>query len=431
MTKVCIVGLGYIGLPTAAMMASRGFEVVGYDINEAAVASINSGKAHFHEPDLQMLLSAAINTGRLTAQTSPEEADYIIIAVPTPFHDGKKPDMSHVESACDIIAPYLRPGTTVILESTSPVGSTEIITARLASARPDLTFPQYKESMDAQIAVAHCPERILPGNMLRELVSNDRIIGGMTETCSERARKLYETFVTGRIFTTDCRTAEFVKLIENAYRDVNIAFANELSVVCDRIGVDVWHAIELANKHPRVSILQPGTGVGGHCIAVDPWFIVDSAPEEARLIRVAREVNDHKPDYIYDRLIDLADRFKNPVISCFGITYKADVGDLRESPSLRIVKKLIERGGIRVLVCDPLVKSLPSEIATCSDISLVDADAARREGDIVAFLVAHKQFKRLEFNRFLHKVVVDATGLMSRPHEIEQDRRINSHVAHW
>ncbi|MGO4572276.1 UDP-N-acetyl-D-mannosamine dehydrogenase [Microvirga sp. 2TAF3] len=418
MTTVCVVGLGYIGLPTAAMLASRGFEVIGYDVNEAAVASINAGKAHFHEPDLQMLLSAAISTGRLRAQTVPAEADYFIVAVPTPFKDGKKPDMSHVEMACDVIAPFLQPGSTVILESTSPVGSTELMTARLAQARPDLSFPRFKEASEAQIAVAHCPERILPGHMLRELVANDRIIGGMTDACSRRALSLYETFVTGHIFTTDSRTAEFVKLIENAFRDVNIAFANELSVICDRIGVDVWRAVELANKHPRVSILQPGTGVGGHCIAVDPWFIVDSAPEESRLIRTAREVNDRKPEYIFHRILDLADRFKNPVVSCFGITYKADVGDLRESPSLKIVMKLLEHGGVKVLVCDPLIKSLPSAFCGSPDVSLVDADTARQEADIVALLVAHKQFRRLEFNRFLHKVVVDATGLMSRPSDL-------------
>lgn len=420
MTTVCVAGLGYIGLPTAAMLASRGFDVVGYDVNEAAVASINSGKAHFHEPDLQMLLSAAISTERLRAQSQPVEADYFIIAVPTPFRDGKKPDMSHVEQACDAIAPYLKPGSTVILESTSPVGSTELLTSRLAEARPDLVFPRFKEPNDAQIAVAHCPERILPGNMLRELVSNDRIIGGMTDACSRRAVALYETFVSGHVYTTDCRTAEFVKLTENAFRDVNIAFANELSVICDKINVDVWQAIELANKHPRVSILQPGTGVGGHCIAVDPWFIVDSAPEESRLIRMAREVNDRKPEYIFHRILDLADRFKNPVVSCFGITYKADVGDLRESPSMKIVMKLLQHGGVKVLVCDPLVKELPPVFQGCPDIQLVDADTARRESDIVAFLVAHKQFKRLEFNRFLHKVVVDATGLMSRPAGFDQ-----------
>ncbi|MBZ6079394.1 UDP-N-acetyl-D-mannosamine dehydrogenase [Microvirga puerhi] len=431
MTKVCVVGLGYIGLPTAAMMASRGFEVIGYDVNETAVSSINAGKAHFHEPDLQMLLSAAINTGRLKAQTQPEEADYFIIAVPTPFKDGKKPDMSHVESACDAIAPFLQAGSTVILESTSPVGSTEMITSRLSAARPDLAWPQYKDPGDAQIAVAHCPERILPGNMLRELVANDRIIGGMTDTCSRRAQSLYETFVTGQIYITDCRTAEFVKLIENASRDVNIAFANELSVICDRIGVDVWQAVELANKHPRVSILQPGTGVGGHCIAVDPWFIVDSAPEEARLIRTAREVNDRKPEYIFHRILDLADRFKNPVISCFGITYKADVGDLRESPALKIVTKLLQHGGMRVLICDPLVKSLPALFSGCPDVDLVDADAARREADIVALLVGHKQFKRLEFNRFLHKVVIDATGLMSRPNGFATEGHVGPRAERW
>ena len=418
MSTICVVGLGYIGLPTAAMLASRGFDVIGYDVNERAVESINAGKPHFYEPDLQMLLSAAVSTGRLRAYTRPSEADYFIIAVPTPFRDGKKPDLSYVEAACDAIAPYLQAGSTIILESTSPVGTTEMVASRLADARPDLIFPRYKEASDAQIAVAHCPERILPGQMLRELVSNDRIIGGITENCSQRACALYESFVTGRIFTTDARTAEFVKLIENAYRDVNIAFANELSMICDRIGVDVWRAIELANKHPRVSILQPGTGVGGHCIAVDPWFIVDAAPDDARLIKAAREVNERKPDYVFQRVISLADRFKNPVVSCYGITYKPDVDDLRESPSLEIVRRLMQHGGIRVLVCDPLVKHLPSELTSHGDLHLVDADTARQEADIVAFLVGHKPFKRLEFNRYLHKVVVDAAGLMSKPADL-------------
>ncbi len=418
MSTVCVVGLGYIGLPTAAMLASRSHDVVGFDINERAVESINAGKPHFYEPDLQMLLSAAVNTGQFRAYTRPSEADYFIIAVPTPFRDGKKPDLSYVESACDAIAPVLQQGATIILESTSPVGTTEMVASRLAAARPDLIFPRHKESSDAQIAVAHCPERILPGQMLRELVSNDRIIGGVTENCSQRACALYESFVTGRIFATDARTAEFVKLIENAYRDVNIAFANELSMICDRIGVDVWRAIELANKHPRVSILQPGTGVGGHCIAVDPWFIVDAAPEDSRLIRTSREVNERKPDYVFQRILALADRFKNPVVSCYGITYKPDIDDLRESPSLEIVKRLGRYGGIRVLVCDPLIRKLPTELASHGDIELVDADTARQEADIVAFLVGHKSFKRLEFNRYLHKVVVDAAGLMSKPADL-------------
>jgi UDP-N-acetyl-D-mannosaminuronic acid dehydrogenase len=418
MTTVCIVGLGYIGLPTAAMLASQGLTVIGYDVNENAVASINSGKPHFHEPDLQMLLSAALNTQQFRAQSKPSEADYFIIAVPTPFHDGKKPDMSYVDAATQAIAPVLRPGTTVILESTCPVGSTERMCEHLAAARPDLVFPRLKgEVEEGQVAIAHCPERILPGQMLRELVSNDRIIGGMTEACAKSALKLYSSFVAGECYLTDARTAEFVKLVENAFRDVNIAFANELSLICDRIGVDVWQAIELANKHPRVDILRPGPGVGGHCIAVDPWFIVHSAPEESRLISAARAVNDSKPSHIVERIVASADRFKNPTIAFYGLAYKADVDDLRESPSMQIVCRIAEKG-LPVLVCDPFVKELPGILANYANISLVDADTARDKADIVAFLVGHRAFKRLRPNQYLNKVIVDAIGLMSKPAEI-------------
>ncbi len=414
MSKVCVVGLGYIGLPTAAMLASRGHEVIGCDINERVVRMINEGQAHFQEPDLQMLLSAAVQTGRLRAQTTPVEADYYILAVPTPFYEGKKQDMSYVDSATDLIAPFLRKGATVILESTSPVGATERLAARLASARPELTLPSYKEEgVGADICVAHCPERILPGQMVRELVSNDRIIGGLTEDCANAALKLYETFVAGQSFLTDCRTAEFVKLIENSYRDVNIAFANELSLICNQLGVDVWKAITLANKHPRVNILQPGAGVGGHCIAVDPWFIVDAVPETARLIRMAREVNDHKPHYVTQQILKHAERFREPVVACFGVAYKPDVDDLRESPSVEICELLAKQGNIRVLVVEPHISALPKALAGLSNVSLVDADTARREADIVAFLVGHTKFKRLEKNSFLNKIVVDAIGTMS------------------
>ena len=312
MTVVCVVGLGYIGLPVAAMLASRGHEVVGYDISARAVESIKKGHAHFFEPDLDMLLQAAVNTGKLKAQTKPVEADYFVIAVPTPIQKGKAPDLSYVEAATELIAPYLKAGSTVILESTSPVGTTERINRKLAELRPDLRFPKYKDTSDqANVAVAHCPERILPGNMVRELVTNDRVIGGITSACAKSAAELYSSFVSANSFLTDCRTAEFVKLIENSYRDVNIAFANELSIICDKLDVDVWAAIDLANRHPRVSILQPGAGVGGHCIAVDPWFIVDSAPAESRLIRMAREVNDGKPHWVVDQIVGHADRFKS------------------------------------------------------------------------------------------------------------------------
>jgi UDP-N-acetyl-D-mannosaminuronic acid dehydrogenase len=412
MSKVCVVGLGYIGLPTAAMLASRGHEVVGCDTNARVVAMIRDGHAHFQEPDLQMLLTAAVQVGRLRAQDTPVEADYFILAVPTPFKDGKKPDLSYVDAATDSIAGVLKRGDTVILESTSPIGATERLTERLAAARPDLVFPRYQQVGGADVFITHCPERILPGQMVRELVSNDRIIGGMTNECAASALTLYETFVSGRSFLTDCRTAEFVKLIENSYRDVNIAFANELSLICERLNVDVWRAIELANKHPRVNILQPGAGVGGHCIAVDPWFVVDAAPDLARIIRVAREVNDGKPHWVCARILKLADRFRDPVVACFGIAYKPDVDDLRESPSVEIVQMLAQQKGLRVLVVEPNITELPPALGQLENVSLVDAEMAQRDADIVAFLVGHKQFRRLEKNGFLNKVVVDAIGIM-------------------
>lgn len=414
--KICVVGLGYIGLPTAAMLASRGHEVVGYDVNERIVAAVNAGQAHFQEPDLQMLLTAAVTTGQLRAAAEPETADYYIIAVPTPVRPGGAPDMSYVEKASAAIAPTLKAGSVVILESTSPVGSTEMVADVLRQARPDLAFPRYKEEgADADVAVCHCPERILPGQMVRELVQNDRIIGGLTEACAQKALDLYQEFVTGTCYVTDSRAAELVKLSENAFRDVNIAFANELSMICDKLEVDIWAVRELANKHPRVSILEPGAGVGGHCIAVDPWFIVNSAPDEARLIRMARVVNDDKPHRIVERVTRLADRFKNAVVACYGVAYKPDVDDLRESPALEIVEALARTDGLQILVCEPNVSELPAPLAGLANVQLVDPGRAQRESDIAVFLVGHRQFKRLDPNQFLNKVVVDAIGLVSRP----------------
>jgi len=413
MKTVCVVGLGYIGLPTAAMLASSGHEVIGCDVNTAVVASINAGQAHFQEPDLQMLLQAAVQTGRLRAQTSPAAADYHIIAVPTPFAAGKKPDMSYVDAATDSIAPVLRRGDMVILESTSPVGATEQIAARLAAARPDLRLPSFRQSEAADVFIAHCPERILPGQMVRELVSNDRIIGGMTSDCAARALELYRSFVVGESFLTDCRTAELVKLTENSYRDVNIAFANELSLICERVGVDVWQAIKLANRHPRVNILQPGAGVGGHCIAVDPWFIVDAAPDLARLIRVAREVNDNKPHWVVERVMQRAARLRAPVIACFGLTYKPDVDDLRESPAIEVVQALAAQEGVRLLAVEPNIAALPAKLAAHGNITLVESDQALAEADVVVFLVGHKPFRRLHSQGLLDKMVVDVIGLLA------------------
>ncbi len=416
MSTICVVGLGYIGLPVASMLASRGHNVVGYDVNSKAVDSVNKGQAHFFEPDLDMLLKAAVNTERLKASTMPVEADYYVIAVPTPFRANHEPDLSYVDAATQSIAPFLKTGSTVVLESTSPVGTTERIAEQLAAARTDLRFPAYKETLgDFDVAIAHCPERILPGQMVKELVTNDRIIGGMTEKCSQAAAELYRSFVSSEMFITDCRTAEFVKLIENSYRDVNIAFANELSVICDKLNIDVWAAIELANRHPRVSILQPGAGVGGHCIAVDPWFVVSAAPEESRIIRAARETNDAKPHWVARQIIQHADRFKNPVVGCFGATYKPDVEDMRESPSLEVIKLVAANSDIRVIVCDPMIKGLPDELSGMNKVSFASIDDTCNQSDIAALLVGHRQFRKISPNRFLNKIVVDAIGLLSRP----------------
>jgi UDP-N-acetyl-D-mannosaminuronic acid dehydrogenase len=397
------------------MLASRGHEVVGYDVNARAVDSINGGRAHFFEPDLDMLLDAAVRTGRLKAQTEPSLADYYVIAVPTPVREDKTPDLSHVEAATAAIAPFLKSGATIILESTSPVGTTERMAAELARLRPDLACPVYGGSGEnCDFHLAHCPERILPGHMVRELITNDRIIGGMTKECSQRALDLYSSFVTGACVVTDCRTAELVKTAENSYRDVNIAFANELSLICDHLGIDVWQTIEFANHHPRVNILQPGAGVGGHCIAVDPWFIVHSAPGCTRLIRAARAVNDEKPDLIVGQIREHATRFRRPVVALFGITYKPDVEDLRESPALGIARAIAALPDMEVLVCEPHVAELPPGLAGQRNVRRVDIDEALSSADIVAILVGHHAFKSVDASRLLNKLVVDAVGLFSK-----------------
>ena len=413
MTQVCVMGLGYIGLPTAAMLASRGCEVIGCDIDEHIVASIASGKPHFQEPDLQMLLRAALDTGRLRVQTCPSEADYYVIAVPTPFKNGDKPDLSYVEAAAESIAPFIRLGNTVILESTSPIGATQALAMQIQRARPDLNVPTYQQDGKADIHVAHCPERVMPGQMVRELMFNDRIIGGVTPSCGASAQTLYDMFVTGDINLTDCRTAEFVKLIENSYRDVNIAFANELSLIAGKLGIDVWQAISLANRHPRVDILKPGCGVGGHCIAVDPLFLIDAAPREARLIRAARDVNDNKPLWISEQILKLSARFHDPVVAVLGLTYKADVDDMRESPAIRIVRELARSVTGRVLVVEPNASLLPDCLRKYNNVSLVDLQTASEEADIVAFLVAHRQFRQMDRKSMLKKAVIDAVGLMT------------------
>lgn len=402
--KITMIGLGYIGLPTAAIMASRGLEVVGVDVNQQVVDIINQGKIHIVEPDLDIVVRSVVQTGQLKATTIPEPADAFLIAVPTPFKDGHQPDLSYIEAAAKTIAPVLAKGNLVVLESTSPVGTTEQLAEWLAEQRPDLNFPQ-QQGDNADIFLAHCPERVLPGCVLQELVSNDRIIGGMTPRCAQAAAQLYKTFVKGECLITNARTAELSKLTENAYRDVNIAFANELSLICDRLGINVWELIELASRHPRVKILQPGPGVGGHCIAVDPWFIVSAAPEEARLIRTAREVNDHKPHWVLEKVRAKAERFKSPVIGCLGLAFKANIDDLRESPALEITRALIASGIGRVMACEPHVNGRFEEFP------LYDLNQVLKEADILLVLVDHVEFKGIDRELLKEKVVIDTRGI--------------------
>ncbi|MCA7996644.1 UDP-N-acetyl-D-mannosamine dehydrogenase [Burkholderia metallica] len=408
---VSVIGLGYIGLPTAAAFAARRKSVVGVDVSQHAVDTINRGEIHIVEPELDMLVHAAVTQGYLRATATPEPADAFLIAVPTPFAEGNKPDLTYIEAACRSIAPVLKKGDLVVLESTSPVGATEKIAAWLAAQRPDLTFPQ-QTGERSDIRIAHCPERVLPGHVVRELVENDRVIGGMTRKCGTRAQELYEVFVRGECILTDARTAEMCKLTENAFRDVNIAFANELSVICDQLDINVWELIRLANRHPRVSVLQPGPGVGGHCIAVDPWFIVDSAPEHARLIRTARNVNDDKPHFVYERVRQAASRFREPVIACLGLAFKADIDDLRESPAMEIVEALARNAGATLLVVEPNIAALPASLE--AKTRLCDLNTALAEADVIVILVDHAPFRRMDPVRLQTKVVIDTRGVLAR-----------------
>lgn len=411
---ICVLGLGYIGLPTASIFATKGKQVLGVDVMPHVVETINRGDIHIEEPDLDVLVRAAVQSGNLKAAITPAKADTYIIAVPTPFlkrdNGAKIPDLSFVESATRSLAPVVQNGSLIILESTSPVGTTEKMKAWLED---ELSRSTSDVKVDpATLHYAHCPERILPGQMLKELVSNDRIAGGLTPEASERAKVLYQTFCSAEIFITDARTAELAKLTENSFRDVNIAFANELSMICDKLEIDVWELITLANRHPRVKILQPGPGVGGHCIAVDPWFIVDAAPDQARLIRTAREVNDHKPESVIEKIKTAAARFKAPVIACFGLTFKADVDDTRESPALEIVERLAAEVEGRILVVDPHVRTLPKKLSGHDDrLELSTAEKAVHEADILVLLVNHREFLSINRNQLLGRIVIDTRGM--------------------
>ena len=395
---ISVIGLGYIGLPTAAMFASRKVKVIGVDVNQHAVDTINEGRIHIVEPDLDMLVSAAVTAGYLRATTTPEAADAFLIAVPTPFKGDHEPDLSYIEAATKAIAPVLKKGDLIVLESTSPVGATEQIAEWIAEARPDLKVP-VNENQNGDLFIAHCPERVLPGQVVRELVENDRVIGGINHESSQKAVELYKTFVMGECIITNARTAEMAKLTENSFRDVNIAFANELSVICDELAINVWELIALANRHPRVNILQPGPGVGGHCIAVDPWFIVSKTPEQAKLIRQARETNDGKPAWVISKVEEQITRFlqDNPrkqredvTVACFGLAFKPDIDDLRESPALQITRILVNTLGCEVIAVEPNVESLQE------DFELVNLDRAFARADVYVLLVDHYQFKRFK-----------------------------------
>ncbi|HED7970132.1 TPA: UDP-N-acetyl-D-mannosamine dehydrogenase [Campylobacter jejuni] len=397
--KVCVIGLGYIGLPTAAIFASRKIKVIGVDINQNIVDIINKGKIHIVEPGLDILVHMVVNDGYLKATTLPEEADAFIIAVPTPFKgDNHEPNLDYIEMASKAIAKVLKKGNLVILESTSPVGTTEQMAKWLAEERSDLSFPhQCGEVSD--IKIAHCPERVLPGQVIRELVENDRIIGGMTQKCAEYAIRLYKIFVQGECIMTNARTAEMTKLTENSFRDLNIAFANELSILCDKLDINVWELIKLANRHPRVNILQPGCGVGGHCIAVDPWFIVYQNPNEAKIIKTAREVNDNKPNFVVQKIKKKIKDILEPKIACLGLAFKPDIDDLRESPALDIVIKLASENASQILVVEPNIKQLPLKLQNKRNIKLVCLSQALDEADVVAVLVRHKEFIEVQSDK--------------------------------
>jgi len=422
---ISVIGLGYIGLPTAAMFAAYGKKVIGVDVNQSTIDTINRGEIHIVEPDLDAIVHKAVTDGKLKAVLKPEPADAFLIAVPTPFlpseneGDIPQPDLKYIQAAAKAIAPVLKKGDLVILESTSPVGATEQMAEWLAKYRSDLTFPapnKGSHNEDFDICIAHCPERVLPGHVVRELVDNDRVIGGLTTKCSEQAVELYKTFVKGDCVITNARTAEMAKLTENSCRDVQIAFANELSIICDKLGIDVWELISLANRHPRINILQPGPGVGGHCIAVDPWFIVSKTPEQAQLIHTARKVNDAKPQWVIDKVkIAIVDFLQaNPektakevTIACYGLAFKPDIDDLRESPALQITQAIAKMHSGLTLGVEPNISMLPNAISV--NIELVPFLKAKELADITVILVDHKEFRGINFTR--NNLLIDTKGI--------------------
>ncbi len=402
---VSVIGVGYIGLPTAALVASHMHNVIGVDVSEEVVKAVNSGVVRTVEPGLVDLIAEVTAKGWLKAVGTPEPADVFIITVPTPITDEKKPDLSYVRAAALSLAPVLHKGVLVILESTSPVGTTEQMAGWFAEERPDLTFP-HQAGEEAEVQIAYCPERIMPGKMLEELVSNDRIVGGLTEKATVMAVDFYKIFVQGQVITTSTRTAEMCKLAENSFRDVNIAFANELSVICDRLDIDVWELIQLANRHPRVNILQPGCGVGGHCIPVDPWFIVDSASGDARLIKTARAVNDYKPEWVVEKVNRAIDehlkehpekKIGDVTVACFGAAYKADSDDMRNSPALEVIKK-ISVLDCQLTIIDPSINHTTLDYCI-SGVNMTSSLKMLKQFDVCIILVHHTKFYSSIFNR--------------------------------
>lgn len=398
--KICVIGLGYIGLPTAALLANRGYSVVGVDINQETVNVINQGKIHIIEPDLDEVVKSTVLSGKLQAYCKPQFADVFIICVPTPFYPTNseipQPNLEYVISATKSIASYLKEGNIVILESTSPVGTTEIVRDTLRTNGVDVD----------KIFISYCPERVLPGKIMTELVENDRIVGGINAISTQKVKEFYDTFVKGNVVSTDSKTAEMCKLVENSYRDTNIAFANELSILCSNLGINVWNLIQLANRHPRVNILQPGCGVGGHCIAVDPWFIVAKDPENSKLIKTARKLNNYKTDWTVEKIKSTAYKFeidnrRKPIIACMGLAFKPDIDDLRESPALNITKKLFDEG-LNILAVEPNIKKHEK-------FNLTNYEDAIEKADIFVFLVKHKEFKNIELSE---KVILDFCGVI-------------------
>lgn len=398
MKKVVFLGLGYIGLPTAAVAANHGFEVVGVDVNPSVVETINQGKIHIVEPDLDQIVKEAVQLGNLRAVLRPETADAFFIVVPTPFKQNHRADITYVESATRSVIPYLKPGDLFVIESTSPVFTTERMAEIIYKERPELKDKIY---------IAYCPERVLPGNTLYELVHNDRVIGGINPESTEKAIQFYGAFVKGKLHGTNARTAEMCKLTENSSRDSQIAFANELSMICDKASINVWELIELANKHPRVNILQPGCGVGGHCIAVDPWFIVSDYPEQAQIIKRARETNDYKADWCANKVMEACQEFvekndREPVVACMGLAFKPNIDDLRESPAKYIASRIVSESRAEVLIVEPNVRSHAS-------YHLTDYKEAYRMADIVVWLVRHTPFVALP--REKDKLELDFCGV--------------------